>query len=225
MKFPFPELVELLDEYNKTLSTAQSKAIFVRGIELQKAQVLEVEKLVDKLEKAKLESIELLNEKKANFLLSLIFAAIAIKEELKLIISLKEDNTDAAWVCLVNAQQLIETAVRIQPFHGQNLMGYGNKLQGYETLLFPSMKFASRGCIVGITECSICNQNFADCDHLKGYAYMGKICSEIIHEIIEIEEISLVDNPADKLCRILSFSGEEGKKLDIFTHREITEIN
>jgi len=220
MTFPFPDLNEFIKKYNGILQIIQSEAIFVRGIELQKEKILIVDELLSELvllrEKAIAEQIE----DKANFLLCLQFACEAMKNELLLIVSLKEDVAAKAWDYLCDAQNLISLSIINNPFKGDYLIGYAQRLHLYEILLFPKMKFASRGCIVGRTECSICGQTYGDCEHIKGHFYMGKLCGEIVQEVISLEEISLVDNPADKRCRIISYS-ENGKQFDVLTHREI----
>jgi hypothetical protein len=48
---------------------------------------------------------------------------------------------------------------------------------------------------------------------------MGKMCSRIIKEM-DLEEISLVENPKDKRCRIISTSDEKGNKIDTLTLRK-----
>jgi hypothetical protein len=221
MTFPFDELKEFIDHYNNVLQTVQSKAIFVRGIEQQKEQIPLVDELLAKVVELKNDSISKSNELKANFLLCLQLGCKAMKNELLLIVSLKEDNAAKAWDYLIDAQSLISLSIRNNPFKGDYLMGYAQRLHLYEILLFPKMVFASRGCIVGKTECSICNQPYGKCDHIKGNFYRGEICSEIVQEIIALEEISMVENPADKRCRTVSYN-DNGKTYDVLTHREIT---
>jgi hypothetical protein len=217
---PFPDLENFLKEYNSIVSKAQSKAIFVRGIEFQKKEVDFLDALLKKTQQAKRKSIKEKNNKKSNFLLCLELCIEAVKNELLFIISLKEDKPDFAWECLITAQNAISLSIRNHPFNGDYLLVYAQRLHLYEQTLFPNMMFASRGCVVGKSECSICKKKYGDCNHIKGYAYMGEICTEINNEIISIEEISLVENPADKCCRILSYD-ENGKNYDVFTHREI----
>lgn len=220
MNFPFPDLNEFIKKYNSSLQTIQSEAIFVRGIELQKEKLSLVDELISEVILLKEEAIIEQIEDKANFLLCLQFACEAMKNELHLIIALKEDEAAKAWDYLIDAQNLVWLSIRNNPFKGEYLTGYAQRLHLYEILLFPQTKLASRGCIVGKTECSICNQPYGDCEHIKGHFYMGKLCNEIIQELISLEEISLVDNPADKKCRIISYS-ENGKSFDVLTHREL----
>jgi hypothetical protein len=217
---PFPELDEFLKKYNNVVQKAQSKAIFVRGIEIQQEQVERLDELLGEIKKQKDIAINEANNTKANLILCFELCANAVKNELLFLISLKEDKPDFAWQALINAENQISLAIRNHPYNGEYLSGYAYRLYLYEKCLFPEMYFASRGCIVSKSKCSICDDYIEKCDHIKGYAYMGFICFEIIQEIKSIEEISLVKNPADKSCRIISFD-EKGKSFDAFTHREI----
>lgn len=220
MPSPFPELDDFIASYDECLFEAEIKCFFVRGIELQEEQIPLLDKLIEENQTLKEQSIKEQNEKKANFLLSLQLVVKAIKNELLFIIALKKDNAAQAWDYLIDAQSLISSSIRYNPFNGDYLLPFAQKLYLYEKTLFPKMVFGSRGCVVGKAECSICHQPYGDCDHIKGHAYMGEVCCEIIHEVISLEEISMVENPADKRCRIISFQ-ENGKEYDVLTQREI----
>lgn len=217
---PFPELESFIHGYNEILQKAQSVAIFVRGIEIQEKQVEILSDFIEEIKRQKKVAINESNEEKCNLILCFELCATAVKNELHFLINLKNDEPDFAWQALIDAQYQISLAIKNHPFNGNYLTGYAYRLHMYENTLFPGMYFASRGCTVANSECSICGGNMDDCDHIKGYAYMGEICCEIIHEIKSIDEVSLVKNPADKSCRMLSFE-ENGKSIDIFTHREV----
>lgn len=53
---------------------------------------------------------------------------------------------------------------------------------------------------------------------MKGRFYNGELCVREIHEA-ELEEVSFVENPANKLCRALSATFD-GKEVDPFTLTE-----
>ena len=90
--------------------------------------------------------------------------------------------------------------------------------------MFPNHGFASIGAIVKKSECSICGQEYGECDHLKGKPYMGRICYEYVTEC-ELEEISLVPNPGIKHCRIISITDEEGITRDTLTWQIISNAS
>ena len=76
--------------------------------------------------------------------------------------------------------------------------------------------------IVKDAECSICGKEYGECDHIKGRAYMGEQCYRIIKEA-DLLEASTVEKPANKLCRIISYTGNDGVKRDVLTWRVIAE--
>jgi hypothetical protein len=65
--------------------------------------------------------------------------------------------------------------------------------------------------IVRHQECSICGSEYGDCDHLAGKPYWGKFCY-IIAKDFEPHHIAVVRNPADKRCRIMGFSVDNGER-------------
>jgi hypothetical protein len=128
----------------------------------------------------------------------------ALIYELQMWIALKDDDPEAAWDLLVDAQMAIITAMQAHTI-ADHLEGYAVHLSALEEHMFPNHGFSSIGAIVWKSECSICGQEYGECDHLKGKPYMGKICLERVIEA-ELEEVSIVTNPGNKHCRIISFT-------------------
>ena len=207
----------IIEEYNMMMNKSQNIAIYTRGIEIQKSEIENLEKFDLHLEKIKQKFIKTRNENFANLALCLQLGARAISFELKMLVNLKEDKMVEAWNCLIEAQNLTGIVIRNHPFDRGSLSGYKMRLQEYEKTLFPKMMFSSVGGIIKISKCSICGNDYDDCDHIKGKLYMGKMCSRIIKEM-DLEEISLVENPEDKRCRIISTS-DKGANIDTLTLR------
>jgi hypothetical protein len=202
----------IFEEFNDLADTTQDLAIFTRDIELQKNAVQTIEDYltnIDLLLESKLPDSEL------NLLLFLKFTIEAVKLELQMIICLKENKMDTAWTALIQAQSTISIAAGNHPFNSENLNGFIARLDSYEKLLFPKMMFASVGGIIKKTRCSICEQEYEDCDHMKGKFYSGKLCVREIHEM-ELEEVSMVKNPASKLNRQLGTT-YNGQEVDVLT--------
>jgi hypothetical protein len=220
MKNPYPELSSFLKKYNSIVAEAQSKAIFVRALEFQKEQIEILESLLQDIKREKKKAQQKKNNQKANFILCLELSVNAVINELTFITKIKEENPGDAWDALIAAQNQISLAIRNHPFNGDYLNKYAEKLFAYEKVLFPDMFFVSRGCTVSKSKCSICGELIETCDHIRGYAYMGELCYEIVEKIESIEEVSIVKNPEDKRCRILGFP-KDGKTYDIFTHKEM----
>ena len=63
----------------------------------------------------------------------------------------------------------------------------------------------------------------AKCNHIKGKLYGGELCVRVITEM-ELEEVSLVDVPANKQCRVLT-TAYNGKTVDTLTLREVEQTN
>ncbi|WP_431896330.1 hypothetical protein [Micromonospora haikouensis] len=63
-------------------------------------------------------------------------------------------------------------------------------------------------------ECSICNGDPEDCDHVKGFEYDGQLCYHTIKEIGELLEVSIVNRPNMPDARIMSISVGNGELRD-----------
>jgi hypothetical protein len=141
------------------------------------------------------------DEDSANAALSLEAMMRALANELGMWIALKEDKPGLAWDELISAQNTAGMAMRAHHI-ADNLGGYVERLHAMEKLLFPPQVFFSPGMVIDRSECSICGKEYSECDHIKGKAYMGKMCTRIIKEVKELREISVVYEPIDKRCRI-----------------------
>jgi len=123
-----------------------------------------------------------------------------------------------AWDILVDCQVHLGTVIRNYPFESDHLEHYLQHLHNYEKTLFPKMIFHSTGGFVKQSHCSICKKDYGNCDHIKGKLYNGELCTRNITEI-ELEEISVVKNPANKHCRVLH-TEVNGIKTDALTLRK-----
>jgi len=209
--------VLLINEFNELIDTSQAKAFITVGIEIQKDEIEVLNNYEQELIKLKKEFAERRLENEANLVYCIISSVEIIRHELSMLVCIKEDKMPEAWAHLVRAQVLIGTIFRNHPIDASQLDGQMNRLASYEKLLFPKMFFQSTGGIIKDSECSICHQDLNLCEHLKGNLYMGELCCRLIKEI-ELEEISSVDNPANKLNRIVSIQ-TGGKKWDTLTLR------
>ncbi len=214
-------LVSFQDKFDEIVHEAQRFSPFVRAKELQQEQIIKLDRLLEQIIEYKKEMVEESNEEYANILLSLQSMAQALTSELKMIIELKNDNPNDGWNHLIDAQMNIRTAMQAHPTGGEHLEGYVQKLHALEKLLFPNQMFMSTGLVAKEGECSICGQEYGECDHLKGKPYMGEICCEIVKKA-DLQEVSIVTEPADKRCRAYTF--QEGDiNRDIMTWRELKD--
>ena len=215
--FENPKL--LIDEFNQMAAIAQKKAFITVGIEIQKEEIETIQNYLKELSELKSEFVKKDLENEANLVYCIENSLLAIAYELQMLVHLKEDKMSEAWNNLVRAQVIYGTVISNSPFQSEENDNYLNRLEQYEKLLFPNLYFQSVGGIIKESHCSICNQKSGKCDHIKGKLYKGELCTKVITDI-QLEEVSLVENPANKHCRVLSIE-QNGKVIDIMTLREI----
>jgi hypothetical protein len=205
------KLAPELDSYGKFL-------YFTRAEELQIQAIDGLEKIRARVESILRESQEAGFEDTSNKLKALSCQISSICAELQMYLHLKKDEMSEAWDCLIDSQDGLMWAMRAHPDFNTGLREHAARMDAMEKLLFPRMIFFSMGMQVTASECSICQCEYRDCPHIKGRIYNGKFCSRKLTDI-NLQEVSMVDNPADKRCRATTF-GEEGKTRDVLTLRE-----
>lgn len=210
------EFDEFIERYNEVISEISKFCFYTRAIEFQKSALNTLDELSKECEEFKVLAINNEDEDKANALLSLEILINVIQSELKMWIELKEDRPDKAWNFLIQAQYSLASAIRVHPILN-NSISLMNKYALLENIIFPPQQFLSSGGILRESKCSICGEDYEECEHIKGKPYMGKMCVQEILKI-DMQEVSVVDEPADKRCRIYSFSDEGGMR-DILTWR------
>ena len=209
-----PRVTEFLDEFRQTVADCRRFCYAARAREFQVESTAALETLQSKIAALKTEMVELQDEDAANCLLSLSLAAQALSCELKMWIALKDDDAALAWYSLVDAQSCASNAI-----HGisAHLEGHVERLEVLERLLFPPTAFMSAGMVVQESHCSICGCEYGDCDHVKGEVYMGEMCVREITRL-DLREISVVPQPANKLARVLTISDGDAMR-DVLTWR------
>ncbi|PXV67348.1 hypothetical protein CLV62_10321 [Dysgonomonas alginatilytica] len=209
----------ILEEFNKVAKLAQRKAFITVDTELQKEEIETIQKyriqLVEKKEIYKVEKLE--NE--ANLIYCLENSLLALEHELMMLVNIKEGRMNEAWDNLVDAQVTYGTVLKNSFFSIESEEGYLKRLEAYERLLFPPMIFTSVGGIIRESLCSLCNDDYNKCNHIKGKIYNGECCTRIISRM-EIEEVSFVDVPANKHCRAIT-TKSNGKTIDVLTLKEV----
>jgi hypothetical protein len=208
----------LINKFNELAEQAQRKAYITIGIEIQKEEINNLKKYREELLNFKKEFILKRLESEANLIFCIESTLRVLQYELEMLVHIKEDEMSQAWSDLVNAQVIFGNVIGNYPFKTEHLNFYMERLSNYEQLLFPKLHFQSVGGIIKKSKCSICDDDYQNCDHIKGKLYMGEMCCRVITEM-ELEEISLVENPANKHCRVLTIE-TNGKKIDILTLRE-----
>lgn len=211
----------LIKEFNEMAQVAQRKAFITVGIEIQKEEIVTLTNYRSELKELKQQFVERNLENEANLIYCIDNSLLAVQYELQMLVNIKEDKMREAWGNLVNAQVIYGTVVRNYPFELETTNGYVERLEAYEKLLFPKMFFSSVGGIIKKSNCSICKESYGKCNHIKGRLYNGELCVREISEM-ELEEVSLVDVPANKHCITLTTT-INNKTVDLITLREQEE--
>jgi len=212
------EIDNFLTVFNTKILEAKKFCYFVRGVEFQKDALDDLDKFCCEVINLQAQVINAEDEENANTLLACILVLKAICFELKMWIALKEENPNLAWDSLINAQSRMTAAIKAHKIATQCEF-FLNNLHTLEYFLFPPQIFNSAGYIIHKSECSICKADYEQCEHIMGKPYMGKLCSRKITDW-EPLELSIVENPADKRCRVNSFNEGELNR-DIMTWRLI----
>lgn len=211
----------LIKEFNEMAQIAQRKAFITVGIEIQKEEIEILTNYRNELKELKKQFVEINLENEANLIYCIDNSLLAVQYELQMLVNIKEDKMREAWGNLVNAQVIYGTVLRNYPFELETTNGYVERLEMYEKLLFPKMFFSSVGGIIKKSNCSICKESYSKCNHIKGRLYNGELCVREISEM-EIEEVSIVDVPANKHCITLTTT-INNKTVDLITLREQEE--
>lgn len=200
--------VEVLESFGGAVDAAETLCFITRDSSLQIEALGKVERaLVDiALHKSRFASCS--NEDSANACLALECMLRALGFELAMWLAIKEGNHDVAWDYLIGAQNSASAAARAHPC-GANGLKRLPLYAAIEELIFPPQVFMSTGGVVKRQICSICDQAYGDCDHISGRPYAGRFCQIVVTEI-DLAEVSFVECPKDKRCRVLEFSEGTG---------------
>lgn len=195
------------NELNDILHDCMRFCFLSRGKEFQSKKVEELEKIKKEAINLKNEAIAIEDEDSANAMLSSEEIINSIMSELKMWIAFKDDNPNAAWNYLIDAEMSTVNAIRAHSI-AAHWEGNATRLNDLECRLFPPMMFLSPGMIIKHSECSICGKEYGDCSHIRGRAYMGRFCSRILKDF-EVEEISFVSEPASKHHRVIAITDND----------------
>ncbi|QKK06960.1 MAG: hypothetical protein HND58_01480 [Planctomycetota bacterium] len=178
--------------------------------------------MIERTTRLKGDAVATRDEAIANELLAYEYMLDALANELDMYIALKQDAPGRAWTHLVNAQMAASHAVKAHEVAARLELLYIPRLHALERLCFPKQVFASVSFIVEESECSICHAAYGECDHIKGRPYMGELCARIVTKC-DVQEVSLVEEPASKHCRLTAVSDEDGVMRDPLSLEQLRE--
>jgi hypothetical protein len=157
---------QMLRAADTVLSEALGFGYMSIGIEYQEEAMSKVLAFQGHLEQHRTDSICRNDEASAN--LAWIFGRFAkgVQEFLSMWVHFKKDQMQSAWNALVTAQECLENGLRLR--YSEGFFQLNRKLYAAEIVLLPPCKFISSSILYGSSECSICHEEYGDCDHVSG---------------------------------------------------------
>jgi hypothetical protein len=201
------------DALRAELDSCVRMSVLCRHSSLQEEGIARLKDLRERASQETTRAIDAREEDTANELLAIEYTAEAMENELAMYLALKRDAATSAWTHLVKAQMAASHAVCSHTSASDLESEYIPRLHVMEKVLFPKQMFLSAGLVIEASECSICGSPYGECDHVKKRAYMGKLCARIITKPI-LMEVSLTPNPANKHCRAISITDDDGVNRD-----------
>lgn len=199
-----------IERFNSFINEVMTFLSIARDSELQRKTCHLLREFLAEVAEMKRDAVRERDEDEANLLLGFECVADCLLSEIAMWLLLKLERPEKAWDCLVSAQSAASAAARAHPGFA-HLSQHNERLYVIEEIVFPPQIFVSSGFIAQRQVCSICGQDYGECDHLAGLPYMGEFCS-IIPEGMSLDHVALVDNPADKRCRVRNFSVDGGRR-------------
>ena len=188
-------------EFNDLVKKSQILLSIDRDSKLQQEACENLGSVLPKIAQEKKKAIENNDEDYANRLLGCECVANSLLNELQMWLMLKQEEPEKAWNHLCNAQMEAVHAGRAHDSF-QHLEQHNHRLEEIEQTEFPSRVFVSPGIIVHKQECSICSEDYDECEHLAGIPYMGEFCC-IIARDATYDHWAIVKNPADKRAALV----------------------
>lgn len=189
---------------DQRVKNAMRYCFLTPGIELQRRKASQLSALyLEVVEKKAREASDGHNEA-ANYLLAMEYAVECFRLELEMYVDLKTDKMEKAWDKLISAQLSAMNSISAHDSVREAMKERLDRLENIEAVMFPPQMFVSPGLVARKTSCSICMRSYEECKHLKGKAYNGELCAEVIEEA-DLKEISIVTDPANKQARVTEF--------------------
>ena len=209
---------EVTEKYNTSLEEATNYVFFVRDINLQNGQIAKLKSFKENIKRFKAQAIERKNEQTTNIFFHFQCVLNSYISVLEMWASLKQNKNFDAWVKLIDAQEYLSIALRINIGKPFGVDGFREHLEHIEKAVFPRFSiFNSPAFIIKGGVCSICGQNLARCEHVEDKIYWGKVCKRIKAEVIETNHLAVVENPKDKRCIITEITADDNYYQDCFT--------
>jgi hypothetical protein len=201
---------EVIELFNRQANEASCLTFVARDRGLQEACLAQMRHVEEVINAARSEAVSEGDERAANFLLGLQCVAQALASELRVYLLLKDERPEEAWDALIDTQDALAGAMCAGPDFA-HLEQAARRVRDLEQYLFPPQMFLSAGMIVRKQVCSICGGDYSECDHIAGMPYCGQFCGVRLTEI-EADHVAIVEEPANRRCRVTSFSVPGGTR-------------
>lgn len=207
---------EIHENYCDFIESCGKFNFYTRSKTTQEEKIAECSQYIRLIKSYKNQAIENNSEKVANKFFHMQCMINATKSFLLMWVKLKEDDFNKSWSHLIDAQEYISIALRLDDYEG--VRNLEERLKGAEDSIFPNWAiYNSPSFVESIGKCSICNESFLKCTHIENTIYMGRMCHRVDREIINIDHFAFVENPRDRRCVITKISDDEGNEIDYFT--------
>ena len=207
--------MEYLGDVLKTLAAQRHYLYITRDGQVLEAQLARLGELRLAIESAKNMFKEELDGENANLWLCAEELCLGIISCIKMFLDLKADRPDSAWNHLVDAQNFAHWCCDKNHLLNGLPSEYAGFFDDLEKTMFPPQGFNSIS-IVARAECSLCSSPMPECEHMRGDAYMGERCAEIVADM-SFNHVAFVDHPADKKCRVTCYEASKGKMTNVMT--------
>lgn len=194
--------------FNQQIREIEVLDFITRDDTLQKAACTKLEQLWEEIRTLKNDYASKGENDAANLFLGFQCVISQLHNKLNMWLCLKASDHEKAWDHLIQAQYKCRDAIRAHKgFHHLSITL--SNLIAIEKIIFPPQVFLSSGLLVGKQVCSICKSDYEECDHISGKIYGGMFCG-IIAQDITADHVAIVEHPADKRCRVTSFTNSDG---------------
>lgn len=200
----------------KFIDSHSQYSFYTSSTSLQRKSVSDCESYLLVIKKYKYQAIDRENEYEANNIFHIQCVINALRSYLLTWIQLKENDYQKSWSNLIDAQDYLSIALKVNDYEG--IRSFESRIKNTENSIFPnSISYLSSGITETIGKCSICKKSFTICEHIENHIYMGRLCQRIDKHILDINHVALVKNPRDRRCIIINTSDDEGNEINTFT--------
>ncbi|ENV44003.1 hypothetical protein [Acinetobacter schindleri] len=202
-------------QFCKKIDELQVNNNFTVNLSRKKLAIEDCSLFINYIKNMKYQAIEKRHTYEADQLFHMQCFLNSLLSSLKIWILLEENDYKKAWDSLVDAQEYLIIAKKINTYEG--IDNLAKHLEAIENSIFPQRKvYLSSAFTSSIGNCSICNRSFFECEHIENNVYCGQLCFRINIENIKANHVALVENPNDRRCIFTSY-GQGNSIIDSFT--------